>query len=432
MGGNRTLENLFAGRESLVRVSLPGGVPFPSPSKTADVQVSDSVVVSARFLSAARKSNPRLQSVDLLYFAEIPPLFCVVGSDLDSLDRKAPEIARTLSDIPGATEIQVQSPVGTPQLAVRLRSDDLARWGLSPVNVLETVRMAFQGEVVSQVYEDNRVVDVSVILDPSERRTVEQVGALPLRNSAGNYVSLRQVADIYVTSGRYVVLHQGARRVQTVTCNVAGRDVNSFVAEAQRRIKQAVNLPAGMYVEFSGAAEAQTRSRQELVTHSLLAGAGIILLLSVVFGRARNLLLVLVNLPFALVGGILAVFASGGWLTLGSMVGFVTLFGITLRNSIMMISHYDHLVNVDGMAWDQDTAIRGAAERLTPILMTALVTALGLLPLAIGSRAPGREIEGPLAIVILGGLTTSTLLNLLVLPTLALRFGRFGGKTDRP
>jgi Cu/Ag efflux pump CusA len=150
-----------------------------------------------------------------------------------------------------------------------------------------------------------------------------------------------------------------------------------------------------------------------------------VLLLSIVLTNRRNLLLVLANLPFALVGGVLAVFAGGGMLSLGAMVGFVTLFGITLRNSIMLISHYEHLVGVEGMEWGYPTAVRGASERLAPILMTALVTALGLLPLAIGSSSPGQEIEGPLAIVILGGLMTSTALNLLVLPTLALRYGRF-------
>jgi Cu/Ag efflux pump CusA len=143
-------------------------------------------------------------------------------------------------------------------------------------------------------------------------------------------------------------------------------------------------------------------------------------------GNYRNLLLVLANLPFALVGGVLAAIVTGGNLSLGSLVGFVTLFGITLRNSIMLISHYEHLVEVEGMTWGLNAALRGASERLAPILMTALVTALGLLPLAIGSGDPGREIEGPMATVILGGLVTSTLLNLLVLPTLALRYGKFG------
>ena len=142
-------------------------------------------------------------------------------------------------------------------------------------------------------------------------------------------------------------------------------------------------------------------------------------------GNWRNLVLVLLNLPFALVGGVLAVFGSGGMLSLGALVGFVTLFGITLRNSIMMVSHYEHLIASEGQIWGPDTALRGASERLSPILLTAIVTGLGLLPLAIGSGDPGREIEGPMAIVILGGLVTSTALNLLVLPTLALRFGRF-------
>src|SRR6266704_6809605 len=166
------------------------------------------------------------------------------------------------------------------------------------------------------------------------------------------------------------------------------------------------------------------------MVNSLLAGLGIILLLSVVMGNGRNLLLVLANLPFALVGGVIAAGATGGDLSLGSLVGFVTLFGITLRNSIMLISHYEHLVQVEGLDWTWGTALRGASERLSPILMTALVTGLGLLPLAIGSGAPGREVEGPMAIIILGGLTTSTALNLLVLPTLALRYGRFERVTE--
>jgi Cu/Ag efflux pump CusA len=223
-----------------------------------------------------------------------------------------------------------------------------------------------------------------------------------------------------------VVLHDGARRVQVVTANVQGRGVASVVAEARQRIDTGVALPAGTYTEFGGTAEAESRSTRDLLLHSTLAGLGIVLLLSVVMGHWRNLLLVLLNLPLALVGGVLAVFLTGGGLSLGSLVGFVTLFGITLRNSIMLVSHYEHLVAVEGRTWGPDTVIEGAAERLAPILMTALVTGMGLLPLAIGAGDPGKEIEGPLAIVILGGLVTSTALNLLVLPTLALRYGRFG------
>jgi Cu/Ag efflux pump CusA len=206
--------------------------------------------------------------------------------------------------------------------------------------------------------------------------------------------------------------------------------VASFVADAQKQIAAKVKFPPGVYPEFSGAAEEQQQAQKELMLHSLAAAAGIIVLLAIVFHRARPLLLVLANLPFALVGGVLAIFLVGyfgegqGSLSLGTMVGFVTLFGITMRNSIMMISHFEHLVSVEKQPWGLETALRGATERLVPILMTALVTALGLLPLALGSGEAGREIEGPMAIVILGGLVTSTALNLLVLPTLALRYGK--------
>jgi Cu/Ag efflux pump CusA len=242
---------------------------------------------------------------------------------------------------------------------------------------------------------------------------------------------LRELADVYLTTGRYSILHQGARRRQTITCNPSGRDVATFVADAQKQIAAKVQLPAGVYLEFSGAAQQQSHAQRELLFHSLIAGVGIIILLAAVFRQGRNLLLVLANVPFAMVGGVLAIFVSG-WLgggqptlSLGTMVGFVTLFGITMRNSIMMVSHFEQLVCEAGMTWGFDAALRGAVERLVPILMTALVTALGLLPLALGSGEAGREIEGPMAIVILGGLITSTLLNLLVLPTLALRYGNF-------
>lgn len=349
----------------------------------------------------------------------------VYGSDLDALDKEAQEISKVLGRVPGATEVQAQSPPGTPQLVVRLRQEALSRWGFDAIQVLDAVRTAFQGDVVGQVYEGNKVFNVAVILDSRERKNIVDVGNLPLRSLNGIYVHLNQLADIYKSSGRYVVLHNGARRVQTVTCNVAGRDVKSFVAEAKQQISAKVSLSTGSYVEFGGTAEAQAQSTRDLLIHSAIAGVAIVLLLSKVLQGSRNLILVFVNLPFALVGGVLAVLLFGEGISVGSMVGFVTLFGITLRNSIMMLSHYEHLVAMEGMDWGPETALRGAQERVTPILMTALVTALGLLPLALGASAPGREIEGPMAIVILGGLFTSTALNLLVLPTLALRYCRF-------
>jgi len=290
----------------------------------------------------------------------------LVGHDLDVLDRNAQEVASLLERTAGATDIQVQSPLGTPQLAIRLRTAELTRWGFDPVDVMEGVRTAYQGQTVGQVYEGNRVVDVVVILDPHKRRSVVDVGTLPLRNSQGTYVRLSQLADLDETSGRYVVLHAGARRVQTVTCNVVGRDLNAFVADARTQIRSTAALPPGSYVEFGGAATAQAQSTRDLLVHSVLAGIGIVVWLSMVMGHTRHWLLVLINLPFALVGGVLAVFASGGGLSLGSLVGFVTLFGITLRNSIMLISHYEHLVAGEGVPWGLDAAIRGASDRPRP------------------------------------------------------------------
>jgi CzcA family heavy metal efflux pump len=355
----------------------------------------------------------------------------VFGDDLDVLDQKAKEISSVLSSVLGAADVQVKSPPGSPRLAIRLRADRLTQLGFRPVEILDAIDTAYQGSVVAQTYEGNKVFDVLTILPPADRQDPETVGSLMLASAQAVRLPLRELADVYLTTGRYSILHQGARRRQTITCNPSGRDVATFVADAQKQIAAKVQLPAGVYLEFSGAAQQQSHAQRELLFHSLIAGVGIIILLAAVFRQGRNLLLVLANVPFAMVGGVLAIFVSG-WLgggqptlSLGTMVGFVTLFGITMRNSIMMVSHFEHLVCEEGMTWGFDAALRGAVERLVPILMTALVTALGLLPLALGSGEAGREIEGPMAIVILGGLITSTLLNLLVLPTLALRYGNF-------
>jgi len=296
--------------------------------------------------------------------------------------------------------------------------------------VLDLIRTAYQGDVVGQTYQGNQVFNVITILDDASRDNIATIGRLPLRSPGGSYVLLRQIADIYEAAGRYQVLHDGARRVQTVTANVTGIDVPAFVQAAKAAIAAKVQLPSGTYLQFAGTAEAQSRSQRNLAFNSLIAGVGIVLLLSIVTRNWRNLLLILANLPFALVGGVLAVFLTGGLLSLGGMVGFVTLFGITLRNSILMIAHYEHLVEIEGMPWDLEAAIKGATDRLIPILMTSIVTGLGILPLAIGRDDPGREIQGPMAVVILGGLVTSMALNLLVLPTLALRYGRFEPARD--
>lgn len=352
----------------------------------------------------------------------------IYGRDLDALDRDAQAVATTLSGINGVRDVLVQSPPGTPQLTISLRQDKLAQWGLSSVDVLDNIRAAYDSLPIAQVYQSGRVIGVSMTLEPALRNNTQKIGELPLMNNEGKLIPLAEVADIRQENGRSKILHAGAKRIQTVTANVVGRDIQSFSDEMKKRMRNDVHLAPGNYLEFTGEAEAQAQSQEDLIMHSILAIVGIFLMLYVAFGRLRNLLLTFANLPFALIGGVIAVMLTGGWISLGSLVGFVTLFGITLRNSIMLVSHYQHLVEEENMVWGLETAIRGASERLPSILMTALVTALGLLPLAAGSGQPGREIEGPMATIIVGGLVTSTILNLLILPTIMLHFGRFEKK----
>jgi CzcA family heavy metal efflux pump len=354
----------------------------------------------------------------------------IYGNDLDALDHDAQEVAGILDSIKGAEDVLVQSPPGTPQITIRLQTDKLANWGLQPIDVLDTVRAAYESAPVAQVYQGNRVVNVSVLLDSASQHNLDQISKLPIINNEGKLIKLGDVADIRQENGRSKILHYGAKRIQTVTANVNGRDVEGFTKELKEKLQKEAHLTPGNYLAFSGEAEAQAKSREDLIVHSLLATVGIFLMLYIAFGRLRNLLLTFANLPFALIGGVFAVMFTGGWISLGSLVGFVTLFGITLRNSIMLVSHYQHLIDVEGKTWNLETAILGASERLPSILMTALVTALGLLPLAIGSGQPGREIEGPMATIIVGGLVTSTILNLLILPTIMLHFGRFEKHTQ--
>lgn len=361
-----------------------------------------------------------------------PVVANVYGDDLDVIDQKAQEVAQVLRTVPGSAGVEVKSPPGAPRLAVRLRPDRLTQLGFRPVEVMDAIETAYEGSVAAQVHAGSQVIDVNVLLDQASRREPEQVGSLLVRNADGVVMPLRDLADVYLSTGRYDILHDNASRRQVVTCTPQGRDVSSFVADAKQQVAAKVNFPKGVYVVFGGAAEQAAAAQRQLLLNSAIAGVGILILLIVVTGNWRNLLLILANVPFALVGGVLAVWLTNKFggsdsagLTIGSLVGFVTLFGITTRNSIMMISHFEHLVDKEGVTWGPEAAVRGASERVIPILMTALVTALGLLPLALGTGEAGREIEGPMAIVILGGLVTSTLLNLLVLPTLSLRFGKF-------
>jgi Cu/Ag efflux pump CusA len=354
-----------------------------------------------------------------------PVVINLYGQDLAQLDEKATEVAEMLQTLPGATDIQVRSPPGTPLVHVQLDIESLASVGLRPLEAAGIIQTALQGRVVGHYYLENRAYEVSVILPPEARQQIDTLEKLPLKTPDGLIVELGQIARIVQMDGRYNILHRGGQRVQTVTTHVIARDLQSFLEEVRRRMLNELNLPADITPEFTGAAVEQGAARQALLLHALIAGVGVLLLIYLAIGSLRHVLLILLNLPFSLAGGAAAALLTGSTLSVGSMVGFVTLFGITVRNAIMLISHYRHLTEAEQRPWNIDTALLGAQQRLPSILMTALVTALALLPIAINSDNPGREIMGPMASVIIGGLVSSTVLTLLLLPTVFAKYGRF-------
>ena len=350
----------------------------------------------------------------------------IYGANLDLLERKGREAAALMRGLPGAVDVRARAQHGLPALSVEVDYDRLALHGVRPAELYDAVDIAFQGREVGLVHEGGRAVPAAVAAPPEFRAAPERIGELPVAARGGRVLTLGELARVERDSRRYVVLREGGGRVQTVTANLAGVDAGEFLAQLEKRLHAELDLPAGSHFEISGSAAEGGAARAELVLRAALAGAAMMLVLYLALGRAGNVLLVAVNLPFALVGGVLAALWTGGVLSLGSFVGFVTLFGVTLRNAIMLASHYRRLVEVEGREWSMETAIRGARERLPSILMTALVTALAMLPIAIGSDNPGREIIGPMAGVIVGGMATSTLLSLLVLPAALARYGRFG------
>ena len=349
----------------------------------------------------------------------------IFGQDLDLLDRDAKLVAQAIAEIPGARDVTTQSQPGTPQLEFRLDPQRIAQKGLHTTDVLDLIRTFYGGMEVGQVVEEGRVIPLVAIAAQQQRSALHRIHQLRFALPEGGWFTLADVADVRETNGRSKILRKDGKRVQTITCNVDGRDMAGFSNDVKQAVAR-IGLGPGNYLDVGGDAVAAAQARNELLTHAALAMAGVMLLLYLALGNLRNLLITLLNLPFALIGGVLAVMLTSGWLSIGSLVGFVTLFGITLRNTIMLVSCYKQLVETEGLPWGLDTAVRGASERLPSILMTAIVTALGLIPLVIGSGEPGREIEGPMACIIVGGLLSSTVLNLLILPALLLRYGRFG------
>jgi CzcA family heavy metal efflux pump len=344
------------------------------------------------------------------------------GEDLDQLDSTADQIQTTLANVPGIVDLSFAKQSDTPILAVRLRAEALAASGLTSQQVLAAIESGYAGSTVGQTYVGTRTIDAVIKLPDDWRARPALLGQLNISGPLGP-VPLSQVASLRLTQDRYRIEHEGGQRRVSVTFNVAGRSLQNVVRDAQAQIARTVRLPIAVVMAFTGAAEAEAAAQAQLLLYSALALGVIMIGLFVAFHWRANVGLVLLNLPFCLIGSVAAILLSGIGLSLGALVGLVTVFGISARNAILQLSHYEHLVEEEMQPWNMDTILRGANERLTPILMTAAMTALGLVPLALGSHRAGQEIEGPMAITVLGGLASSTLLNLLLLPALAHRWG---------
>jgi len=347
----------------------------------------------------------------------------VIGSDLDADDRVGAQIVEVLQHLAGSGNVRLTVPPREVELHVELEPEQLGANGLQAADVLGTLNAAYHGTVAAELKQADRSVPVAVRIagtgaDP------EAVGALLLRGRDGAVTRLSAVAKITTELARSLVDHEDGLRRQIVVASPTGADQVGFARAARKAVAEKVSLPAGVYLRYGGAAEAQAAAARELLMHSAAAFVLIVLLLALAFGSSRHVLLVLLALPSTLIGGVVAVAVTGGTLTLGAMVGFVALFGMAARNTILLISHYDHLVAEEHEPWTLATSMRGAEERLTPVLLTALLTALALLPVALQLHQPGHEIEGPMAVVILGGLVSSTLVSLLLIPPLAARWLR--------
>ncbi len=349
------------------------------------------------------------------------------GPNLAQLRVTAREVADVMAGVEGVTNLKVEPQVLIPQIVVTLKPDAAAQFGLNPGDVRAATTTLVRGTQVGEIFEDQKIFRVVVWGTESVRRDIDALRELMIDTPAGGQVPLRAVANIAIQPANNAIQRIGSSRKLDVICNVEGRDLGSVAREIEQRVLSEVQFPEGYHPEFLGEYAEAKASRQRLLGLTAFSLLGILLLLQSDFGSMRMVLLIFLTLPFALIGGIVGAFLCGGVISLGSLIGFVTVLGVAARNGIMLIDHYRHLQREEGVAFGTDLVIRGAAERLAPILMTALTTGLALVPLIVTGNKPGQEIEYPMAFVILGGLVTSTLLNLLVLPPLFAKFGKTSG-----
>ena len=347
----------------------------------------------------------------------------IVGDDLATLRRLGERVRDVMTGVAGVADVSLEQQMDIPFVRFVLNRAAIARYGLRIQDVAAAIETSFAGTTVGRVFDRGVAFDLIVKLDPAASADFERIADLAIHTPTGDTVPIRVVADVRREMGANMILRENVQRRIVVSCNVAGRDLGSVVRDIQNAVAGQVAMPAGYRVEYGGQFESQQSATRRLLILGAAAIAGVFMMLVLAFGRARDALLIMVNLPLALIGGVAGVFLAGGVLSVASMIGFITLFGIATRNGIMLVSHIRHLMEEEGVTSLRAAVERGAHERLLPILMTAMAAGLALIPLAMAAGESGSEIQTPMAIVILCGLTTSTLLNMFVVPTLYLRYG---------
>ena len=345
----------------------------------------------------------------------------VFGPDLYQLRQVGAQVRDVMQGIPGVADLQLEQQMDVPQLRIRADRGALARYGMTVSQLSEAIDVAFNGEEVSQVLEEGKSFDLVVRFPDELRADAATISGVSFDTPTGQRVALSQLATISVERGPNTISRENVQRKIVVQANVADRDLGSTVADIRTAVGDGVKLPAGYHVEYGGQFEAQEESTRTLGAFSLLSIAAIFLILFGEFRSARTAVLVMANLPLALIGGVLAVLVTSRVVSIASLVGFVTLFGIATRNGILLVAHYRQLLT-EGVPF-RESVVRGSLERISPILMTALTAGLALIPLAIGGGEPGNELQTPMAIVILGGLLSATALNMIVLPALYWLYG---------
>lgn len=349
------------------------------------------------------------------------------GDDIDTLQRLSDQVKVILESVPGVTPPVVEPIRLTDELHIRLRADDLAFHGLTRAYVAQILQTALQGEVVSQVLEGQRRFDLMVRLEEAYRTDYANLGRLRIDLPGGRgQIELRELADIESGAGPNAVNRDNARRRLVIRCNTQGRDLASAVSEIQQRIQKQLNLPAGYFLEYSGQFESQQNATNLIAVLAVVSVVGMFIVLMILFPSVRIVLQILNALPTAFIGGVLALVLTQQSLTVASLVGFISLGGIAVRNGILLVTHYIHLMKDEGEEFTQQMILRGSLERLAPVLMTALTAGIGLVPLVLGGQEPGREILYPVATVILGGLVTSTFCEFLIHPGL---FWNYSGRS---